>query len=149
MPSAFHANEGTTGIRRLYFQEAALGWCLSFENRRRIFDIDSRFKFDLIVAHRPGPTKELRCGFYLDRIEDAADPTKIMTYTMQFLEETGGTPLELRGAADLRIAEALFAQPGRLGTVVCGAAYPIRQRSAYDGGRRLLPARRNRRPDAA
>ena len=49
-----------------------------------------------------------------------------MTYTMQFLEETGGTPLELRGAADLRIAEALFAQPGRLGTVVCGAAYPIR-----------------------
>ena len=50
MPSAFHANEGTTGIRRLYLQEAALRWCLSFENRRRIFDIDSRFKFDLIVA---------------------------------------------------------------------------------------------------
>jgi hypothetical protein len=116
MPSAFHANEGTTGIRRLYLQEAALRWCLSFENRRRIFDIDSRFKFDLIVAHRPGPTKELRCGFYLDRIEHAADPTKIMTYTMQFLDETGGTPLELRGAEDLRIAEALFAQPLRLGT---------------------------------
>jgi hypothetical protein len=116
MPSAFHANEGTTGIRRLYFQEAALRWCLSFENRSRIFDIDSRFKFDLIVAQRPGPTKELRCGFYLDRIEDVADPTKIMTYTMQFLDETGGTPLELRGATDLRMAETLFAQTGRLGT---------------------------------
>jgi hypothetical protein len=116
MPSAFHANEGTTGIRRLYFQEAALRWRLSFENRRRIFDIDSRFKFDLIVAQRPGPTKELRCGFYLDRIEDAADPAKIMTYTMQFLDEAGATPLELRGATDLRIAEALFAQPRRLGT---------------------------------
>ena len=93
MPSAFHANEGTTGIRRLYLQEADLRWCLSFENRRRIFDIDSRFKFDLIVAHRPGPTQALRCGFYLDRIEDATDPTKIMTYTMQFLDETGGTPV--------------------------------------------------------
>ncbi|HEY1410633.1 MAG TPA: DNA methyltransferase [Rhodopila sp.] len=115
MPSAFHANEGTTGIRRLYLNQTTLHSCLSFENRRRIFDIDSRFKFDLIVAHRPGPTETLRCGFYLDRIEDAADPTKIMTYTTQFLQETGGTPLELRGTADLRIAETLFAQPERLG----------------------------------
>jgi hypothetical protein len=119
MPSAFHANEGTTGIRHLYLQEADLHWCLSFENRRRIFDIDSRFKFDLIVAHRPGPTKSFRCGFYLDRIEDAGDPDKIMTYGMAFLNQTGGaslTPLELRGNGDLRIAETFFAQRGRLKT---------------------------------
>jgi hypothetical protein len=116
MPSAFHANEGSTGIRRLYLKETALRWCLSFENRRRIFDIDSRFKFDLIVAHRPGPTQEVRCGFYLDRIEDAADPTKIITYKTSFLDDTGGTPLELRGVADLHVAETLFAQPERLGS---------------------------------
>jgi hypothetical protein len=119
MPSAFHANEGTTGVRRLYLQESNIRWCLSFENRRRIFDIDSRFKFDLIVAQRPGPTRSLRCGFYLDRIEDAVDPTKIMTYDPAFLEHSGGpslTPLELRGNADLQIARTLFAQPERLGT---------------------------------
>ena len=118
MPSAFHANEGTTGIRRLYLQEADLSWCLSFENRRRIFDIDSRFKFDLIVAHRPGPTRSLRCGFYLDRIEDINDPRKIMCYSMAFLYRTGGAglaPLELRGNVDQRIADILFAQPERLG----------------------------------
>jgi hypothetical protein len=119
LPSAFHANEGTTGVRRLYLQDAALAWCLSFENRRRIFDIDSRFKFDLIVAHRPGPTTSFRCGFYLDRIDDADDPDKIMTYDRRFLVETGGdtgTPLELRGNAELAIAERLFRQPDRLGT---------------------------------
>ena len=119
MPSAFHANEGTTGIRRLYLQESDLRWCLSFENRRRIFDIDSRFKFDLVVAQRPGPTRSLHCGFYLDRIEDAGDPAKIMTYSMAFLTKAGGaslTPLELRGNTDLRIAETLFAQPERLRT---------------------------------
>jgi hypothetical protein len=118
MPSAFHANQGTTGIRHLYLQETDLRWCLSFENRRRIFDIDSRFKFDLIVAHRPGPTHSIRCGFYLDRIEDAGDAEKIMTYGLSFLEQTGGaslTPLELRGPIDLRIAERMFALPGRLG----------------------------------
>jgi hypothetical protein len=115
MPSAFHANEGTTAIRRLYLQETNLHWLLSFENRRRIFDIDSRFKFDLIVAHRPGPTHEISCGFYLDRIEDTTDPTKIMTYPTEFLARTGGTPLELRGAIDLRVAETMFAQADRLG----------------------------------
>jgi hypothetical protein len=117
MPSAFHANEGTSGIRRLYLEQTELRWCLSFENRRRIFDIDSRFKFDLIVARRPGPTESLRCGFYLDAIEDAADPGKIMSYTKEFLELSGGasqTPLELRGNADLRVAQAFFAQLERL-----------------------------------
>jgi hypothetical protein len=118
MPSAFHANEGTTGVRRLYLQQASLAWCLSFENRRRVFDIDNRFKFDLIVAHRPGPTESFRCGFYLERIEDAADAGKILTYTMRFLTGTGGealTPLELRGKADQNIAERIFSGQERLG----------------------------------
>ncbi len=119
LPSAFHANEGATGVRRLYLRETDLRWCLSFENRRRIFDIDSRFKFDLIVAQRPGPTRSLRCGFYLDRIDDAADPDKVMIYTEEFLQLSGGvngTPLELRGNADRLVAEAFFTQPERLKT---------------------------------
>ena len=118
MPSAFHANEGTTGVRRLYLRETSLAWCLSFENRRRVFDIDSRFKFDLIVAHRPGPTATFRCGFYLERIEDAADAARIMTCDMRFLARTGGdalTPLELRGNADLNTVKRMFSQPERLG----------------------------------
>ena len=118
MPSAFHANEGTTGVRRLYLREAGVSWCLSFENRRRIFDIDSRFKFDLIVAHRPGPTLSLRCGFYLERIEDAGDPDENDDYmAWRSCSRTGGaglTPLELRGAADLLVAQRLFAGEDRL-----------------------------------
>jgi hypothetical protein len=119
MPSAFHANEGTTGIRRLYLRETDLHWCLSFENRRRIFDIHSRLKFDLIVARRPGPTRSLYCGFYLERIEDAADPDKILIYTRDFLDLSGGanlTPLELRSNADLLVAQQFFVQSGRLRT---------------------------------
>ena len=118
MPSAFHANEGTTGIRRLYFRETDVVWCLSFENRRRIFDIDSRFKFDLIVARRPGPTRSLRCAFYLDGIEQVTDEPRVMIYSMPFLEASGGanlTPLELRGQTELKIAEQLFAHSLRLG----------------------------------
>ena len=118
LPSAFHANEGSTGIRRAYLDETAIDWLLSFENRRRVFDIDSRFKFDLLVAHRPGPTRSFRCGFYLDHVRDAEDPSKIMTYDAAFLARMGGprlTPLELRGGVDLRLAERMFASPHRLG----------------------------------
>jgi len=115
LPAAFHANQGAAGLRRLYWQQARVGWLLSFENRRLVFDIDSRFKFDALVAHRPGPTGDLRCGFYLERIEDAADPARIMSYPAAFLAESGGIPLELRGAADLRIAAKLFAHRDRLG----------------------------------
>ncbi|HEX2939900.1 MAG TPA: hypothetical protein VHO91_02560 [Rhodopila sp.] len=116
VPSAFHANEGTTGIRQLYLRETRIAWCLSFENRRRIFDIDSRFKFDVLVAHRPGPTRAFRAGFYLDRIEDA---DCCMIYDLPFLTASGGpnlTPLELRGPDDLAVARAMFECADRLGT---------------------------------
>jgi hypothetical protein len=43
LPSAFHANQSATGLRELYLHEAELQCCYSFENRRRIFEIDSRF----------------------------------------------------------------------------------------------------------
>jgi hypothetical protein len=118
LPSAFHANEGSTAIRRAFFQDTNLRWCLSFENRRRVFDIDSRFKFDLIVADKPGPTGPFRCGFYLERISDVDDREKIMTFDMDFLRRSGGarlTPLELRGRVDLVVAERFFEAPDRLG----------------------------------
>ena len=118
MPSAFHANEGTTAIRRLYWQSTNLACCLSFENRRKLFDIDSRFRFDLLVAHRPGPTRALRCAFYLDRFEQMDDPARLMIYDNSFVEAVGGahlTLLELRGGADMAVARRLFTAPARLG----------------------------------
>ena len=59
VPSAFHANEGATGIRRLYLEQMGLECCYSFENRRKLFEIDRRFKFALVVARRQGPTEHL------------------------------------------------------------------------------------------
>ncbi|MGE0222248.1 MAG: hypothetical protein AB7S57_03225 [Acetobacteraceae bacterium] len=117
LPSAFHANEGTTGIRTLYLDNG-LDICLSFENRRKLFDIDSRFKFALVVLRRPGPAEAVRCGFYLDRIEQIDDPDRIMRYDRGFLAASGGehaTFLELRGSADLAIARRLFAAPHSFG----------------------------------
>ncbi len=112
VPSAFHANEGATGIRRLYLRETRLDWCLSFENRHRLFDIDSRFKFALIVARRPGPTQSIRCGFYLTDFAEIEHPGRLLDYDCNFIAATGGphlTFLELRDSAHLAVVERLFA----------------------------------------
>ena len=113
LPSAFHANEGATGVRRLYLQELALQTCFSFENRRKLFEIHSSFKFALVVAARPGPTTEFRCAFYLHDDEwlfsGAVDDA--LRYRFDFVQETGGDYLnliELRSPADLAVAATCF-----------------------------------------
>ncbi|MDR3538151.1 MAG: hypothetical protein P4L71_16780 [Acetobacteraceae bacterium] len=117
LPSAFHANEGSTGVRRLYLDATHWEACLSFENRRKLFDIDSRFKFALILARRPGPTEAVRCAFYLDGLADLEAPARTMRYDRAFLVSGGPhlAPLELRGEADLTLARTLFAAPHTLG----------------------------------
>jgi hypothetical protein len=111
VPSSFHANEGATGIRRLYLDATDLDLCLSFENRRRLFDIHVRQKFAVLVARLPGPTVALRCAFYLDDLAQIDDPARMMRYDRGFIEKSGGdhlTFLELRSTADLAIARRVF-----------------------------------------
>jgi len=117
MPSAFHANEGAAGIRRLYLRQTRLELCLSFENRRMLFDIHARYKFALIVARCPGPTETLRCRFYLSRFSELEEPHRCLTYDADFIRSSGGTHatlLELRGAADVGVARRMFGDHGRL-----------------------------------
>jgi hypothetical protein len=118
VPSAFHANEGATGIRQFYLQGTRLDWCLSFENRRKLFEIHASFKFALIVAWRPGPTKIVRCAFYLADFAQMEEPARLMQYDRAFITASGGayaTLLELRDAADVAMARRLFTAGQRFG----------------------------------
>ena len=123
VPSAFHANEGATGIRRLYLNNMALGCCYSFENRRKLFEIDSRFKFACVVARAGGPTTEFSCAFYLHDDEwlfGQRGGREPLRYTRDFVRRTGGdymTLLELRSQADLEAAEVCFANGELFGLV--------------------------------
>ena len=113
VPSSFHANEGATGVRRLYLEQMGLACCYSFENRRKLFDIDSRMKFALVVASQDGPTEEFPCAFYLHDDEwlfgERGD--KELRYTLDFVRRTGGeylSFLELRSMMDMEVAEVCF-----------------------------------------
>jgi hypothetical protein len=118
VPSAFHANEGATGIRKFYLQQTRIEQCLSFENRKNLFDIHARFKFALVVARRPGPTQSIRCGFYLTDFADIDETAHHLDYDVGFITESGGayaTLLELRDSEDLTLARRLLGHRHKFG----------------------------------
>lgn len=109
VPSAFHANQGATGIRRLYFEEMRLRCCYSFVNGRQLFEIHRSFRYPLIVATRTGPTSNFSCAFYLhdDEWLFGEREDRELNYTFDFVRRTGGeylTLLELTCGMDLSIA---------------------------------------------
>jgi hypothetical protein len=143
VPSAFHANEGAAGVRRLYLEQARVELCLSFENRKRLFDIHGRFKFALVVARRPGPTRSVRCGFYLTEFAQL-DEHGLMDYDAEFITLSGGahrTLIELRDRDDMELVRRMFAQP-ELGDWMEAAGITLsREMHMTDDAGRFVPAR--------
>ncbi len=123
VPSAFHANEGATGVRRLYLEKLNLRHCYSFENKRKLFEIHRSFKFATVVAQAGQPTGEFSCAFYLHDDEwlfgGRAD-RKPLIYQIDLVRRTGGeylSMLELRSSHDLEVAETCFAKGEPFGAV--------------------------------
>lgn len=112
VPSAFHANEGATGLRQLYLKKMALKKCYSFENKRKLFDIDSRFKFALIVSEKnKNGTNQFLCKFYLHDDDWLFQEQAPLKYNLDFVKKTGGEYLsfiELKTWQDLEIANKCF-----------------------------------------
>jgi hypothetical protein len=131
VPSGFHANEGATGLRRLYIHDVGLMQCLSFENKRRLFEIHRSFKFALVVAGRN--QEQFQVGFYL---EDPAILSStgegLLQYNRAFVEASGGehlTFLELRSDKARDVAKACYTDARRFGG--------MRQQSGVNVGREL------------
>jgi len=124
LPSAFHANEGATGIRQLYLEKMTLKCCYSFENRRKLFEIHSSFKFATVIASRQGITRNFPCAFYLHDDEWlflAQKERPPLYYSLDFVQKTGGdylSLLELQSEKDLEVAKVCFAN-GELFGKVC------------------------------
>lgn len=114
LPSAFHANQSATGIRHLYLTRARLKYCFSFENRNKLFEIHSSFKFAPIVAERSDAgTDEIACAFYLHDLDWLfGEREGELRYSRKFIEDTGGDYLsliELRSQTDVDVAKTMFA----------------------------------------
>jgi len=75
VPSAIYNNEGCTGLRHLLLEEASVERFYAFENRKKIFPIDSRYKFVSLVFRKTRP-------------EGAGFEAAFMRHDLEELEET-------------------------------------------------------------
>jgi hypothetical protein len=122
VPSAFHANEGATGVRRLYLEKLNMRCCYSFENRRKLFEIHSSFKFATLVAQAGKPTEQFSCAFYLHDDEwlfSDRNSREPLDYQLDFIRQTSGehlSLLELRSLEDLNAAKTCFSNGEQFGT---------------------------------
>jgi hypothetical protein len=117
VPSAFHANEGAAGLRRLMLERMEMQFCFSFENRKKLFEIDSRQKFAILAARKePSGTHRFQCAFYLQDLEwlfDFNSRSELLEYTPRFISQTTpglGNFLELRSGDVVPVAEQMYSR---------------------------------------
>lgn len=114
VPSAFHANAGATGIRQLYLERMSLRCCLSFVNRRKLFEIHSSQKFAAVVARRDSTTTDgIACGFHWQELGQLFETDGRLFYSLEFIRKTGGdylSFLELSSEEDATAAGVMFTE---------------------------------------
>lgn len=119
LPSAFHANQSSTGIRELYLTASALQCCYSFDNSKRLFDIHGSFKFAAVVAEKAeAGTRQFSCAFHLHDPAWLFSTAERLCYTFNLVRRTGGeylSFLELRTKADAAISMLCFERADRFG----------------------------------
>jgi hypothetical protein len=118
IPSAFHANEGATGVRRLYLERLSLRTCFSFENRRKLFEIHSSFKFALVIAKAGESSTSVSVAFYLHDDDwlfgERLFPNELI-YSTSFIARVGGKYFafpELRTRIDLDVLNTCVEHAG-------------------------------------
>jgi len=115
VPSAIYNNEGCTGLRHLLLNEAKVERFYAFENRRKIFPIDSRYKFvSLVFRKGKCESADFQAAFMrhdLDELTDASPKPWMVWIKKEELERLSpGTLafLEFRSPRDREIVLRMY-----------------------------------------
>jgi hypothetical protein len=118
-PSGLYTDKGATALRDLFLGRGRWRWLFGFENRERIFDIDSRFKFGPVIVEKGGETESIRTAFMRRDLDDWAQAERhAIPYRRAQVERFSPrtrTLLEIRARRDLEILEKLYANGVLLG----------------------------------
>jgi len=112
VPSNIYSDFGSTELRELFITRSQWEWLFGFENRRKIFDIDSRAKFCPIVIQKSGTTKAILTAFMRQDLSDWESPfVYVIPYTRD--QVTRFSPksqslLEINNKDDLSILEKIY-----------------------------------------
>lgn len=121
VPSGLYTDAGAKDLRHTFLTQDGWELLYGFENRRKIFQIDSRFKFVVTVLRkgRPDPQRPLQAAFMRLDTAELLDPrAHTLPVTVDQVRRFAPGSLsfmELRSAKDLALAERLYAQHPLLG----------------------------------
>ncbi|MBT8507419.1 hypothetical protein AZH53_03115 [Methanomicrobiaceae archaeon CYW5] len=74
VPSGIYTDNGTKQLRELFLNHCNWEWIFGFENRKKIFDIDSRAKFCPILLEKGNRTEAIQVAFMRHDLEDWERP---------------------------------------------------------------------------
>jgi len=119
VPSGLYTDKGTTELRTELLFRSRWRWLFGFENRDKIFDIDSRFKFCPVIVEKAGETEAVQAAFMRRDVDDWAVAERIAVpyeraQIQRFSPKTFAI-LEIRNRRDLEILEKLYANGVLLG----------------------------------
>jgi len=119
VPSGLYSDHGTGGLRELFLDHCRWEWLFGFENRDKVFDIDSRFKFNPVVVEKGGRTHAIRTAFMRRALEDWERAEELaVPYSREQVERFSPRSraiLEIQSARDLEILGKIYANSVLLG----------------------------------
>lgn len=138
VPSGLYTDAGAKDLRDVFLNTDGWELLFGFENRQKIFQIDSRFKFVLTVLtkNQPNPTRPLQAAFMRLDTGELSDPqAHTLPVTPALVRRFAPNTLsfmELRSTKDLAIAEKLYADHPLLGDL--GLCYSQEFNMTSDSG---------------
>ncbi|WP_213423730.1 Eco57I restriction-modification methylase domain-containing protein [Bhargavaea massiliensis] len=70
IPASVFQTQSTTGIRELLFKNARVKNIITVENRDKVFPIDSRFKYSILIFEKKEPTESIQGRFMLNSVKE-------------------------------------------------------------------------------
>ncbi len=119
VPSGIYTDQGSTVLRRLFLDHCRWEWLFGFINWQRIFDIDSRFKFVVLLLEKGKSTEQLQVAFNQVALSELEQPEAVMFgFPRKQVEQFSPKSLaivEPQSQRDIDILEKLYTNTVLLG----------------------------------
>jgi hypothetical protein len=117
--SGIYTDQGSSALRLLFLDHCRWEWLFGFINWQRIFEIDSRFKFNILLLSKGGFTQKLDVAFNRVFLADLEQPDPILlNFPRRLVEQFSPdslTIIEPQAQRDLDIMEKLYTDTVLLG----------------------------------
>lgn len=113
VPSNIYSDKGTQELRNVFMNEAKLEWIFSFENRNKIFDIDGRSKFCVLIVQKTKVKNNIiKSAFMQHKLENWANednnPLNYPVETIYKFSPNNLTILETESQEDIDIITKVY-----------------------------------------